>query len=83
MADFAVIDAAKAPRPHRPNVLAKRMAEYEGYVLAVKKGQVGRLAPSVGETARGLALRIGRAARRVGKRVTSWVADDVLYFRVD
>ena len=83
MATFTVIDAGKAPRPARtPTSLAKRMEEYNEYANSVKKGQVGKLAPEQGETARALALRISRAGRRGGKAVETWIVDDVVYFRV-
>ena len=59
-----------------------RMGEYEGFLTAVKKGHVGKLAPSPGETARGLVLRIKRAGTRVGKDLDAWVADGVVYFRL-
>jgi len=56
------------------------MAEYESYVAGVRRGQVGRLSPGQGESARGIALRISRAARRSGKEVQTWTTDGVVYF---
>jgi hypothetical protein len=58
------------------------MAEYETYVGGVRRGQVGRLAPGPAESARGIALRISRAARRSGKEVQTWTSDGVVYFSV-
>ena len=58
------------------------MAEYESFVNGVKKGQVGKLSPSAGETARGVALRITRAGTRIGRSVDAWVADGVVYFKL-
>lgn len=83
MATFTVIDAASAPKPNRQaGALAARMAEYDGYVAGVKKGQVGKLQPAANESPRGLALRVSRAGKRLGKPVDTWVVDGVLYFRV-
>jgi hypothetical protein len=58
------------------------MAEYESFVNGVKKGQVGKLSPSTGETARGVALRISRAGKRTGRSVDTWVVDGVVYFKL-
>lgn len=83
MAEFSVVDAAKAPaRPRPSSSFVRRMTEYDAYVAGVKKGQVGRLAASDGETARGIALRIKRAGVRIGKPVETWVVDGVTYFKV-
>jgi hypothetical protein len=84
MPDFSVVDEAAAPAaPRTRPALVRRMREYEGYVTAVKPGRVGRLNPGAGETAKGLAIRISRAGRRIGKRVHTWISGDVVYFRVD
>ncbi|HEX6030745.1 MAG TPA: hypothetical protein VFY90_04880, partial [Tepidiformaceae bacterium] len=62
MAEFTVVKEADAPRPARQTGrLAARMREYERYIESVKSGQVGKLAPSRGESARGVALRVSRA----------------------
>ena len=83
MATFSVIDATQAPRPLRQSGrLRARMAEYESFVNGVKKGQVGKLSPSTGETARGVALRISRAGKRTGRSVDTWVVDGVVYFKL-
>ena len=83
MATFSVIDAASAPKPNRQaGALAARMAEYDAYVSDVKKGQVGKLTPAANESPRGLALRVSRAAKRLGKKADTWVVDGVLYFRI-
>jgi hypothetical protein len=58
------------------------MREYEQYVGAVKGGQVGKLAPAKNESPRGLALRVSRAGKRIGKSVDTWVVDGSVYFRV-
>jgi hypothetical protein len=58
------------------------MREYETYVTSVKSGQVGKLAPGRNESPRGLALRVSRAGKRIGKSVDTWVADGSVYFKV-
>jgi hypothetical protein len=81
MAEFTVIKDSDAPRPARQTGrLAARMREYEKYIDAVPAGKVGRLTPSRGETARGIALRISRAAKRQGKSSNTWVVDGTVYF---
>jgi hypothetical protein len=56
------------------------MREYEKYIEAVPSGKVGKLVPARGETARGIALRISRAAKRMGKSSNTWVVDGTVYF---
>ena len=82
MAQFAVVDRAKAPAPpvKQSGQHRESMRQYETYVLGVKKGRAGRLAPAGPETPKGVALRVRRAARRLGANVEVWVADDVVYF---
>jgi hypothetical protein len=81
MAQFSVVSESEAPSPTRQSGrLAARMREYERYVQQVGAGKVGKLTPSTGESARGLALRISRAARRVGKSANTWVVDNAVYF---
>ena len=83
MADFSVIKDSDAPRPARQTGrLAARMREYEKFVEAVGSGKAGKLVPARGETARGIALRISRAAKRQGKATETWVVDGTVYFRV-
>lgn len=83
MAEFSVVKEAEAPRPTRQTGrLAARMREYEKYVESVGTGKVGKLVPSKGESARGVALRVSRAGKRGGKSVSTWVVDDVVYFQV-
>ena len=82
MAAFSVIPASQAPpMPRKKTTIARRMAQYEGYVLTLKSGSVGRLAPERAETPRALLTRIGRAASRVGKPIDAWQAEGVVYFR--
>lgn len=83
MAEFSVVSEREAPKPTRQTGrLAARMREYENYVTAVKGGQVGKLAPAKGESSRGLALRVSRAGKRIGKSVDTWVVDGKVYFKV-
>jgi hypothetical protein len=81
MAEFAVLKDSDAPRPARQTGrLAVRMLEYEQFIDQVPAGKAGRLQPARGESARGLALRISRAANRKGKSIHTWVVDGVVYF---
>lgn len=83
MAEFSTVPESDAPRPSRQTGrLAARMREYEKYVTSVPNGRVGKLVPSKGETARGIALRIGRAARRVHKMANTWVVDGTVFFTI-
>jgi len=83
MAEFSVIKESEAPRPARQTGrLAVRMREYEKFVEAVGSGKVGKLVPAKGETARGIALRISRAAKRMNKSTETWVADGSVFFKV-
>jgi hypothetical protein len=83
MAEFSVIEAARAPHPTTtPNSARRRMAEYDRHVLSLKSGQAGKLTPGAGETARGIALRVFRAGKRLGKVVDAWVVDGIVYFKV-
>ena len=85
MAEFTTIDIDKAPRPaqSRNPRLAERMIEFDSYIMQVKGKNVGRLTPSAGESPRGVALRVSRAAKRNGRSVQVWVADDIVYFKPD
>jgi len=58
------------------------MREYEKFVESVGAGKVGKLVPSRGETARGVALRISRAAKRMERATETWVVDGTVYFRI-
>ena len=84
MADFSVIDARNAPAkgPKVPRPLLVRRAEYESYVLALKKGEVGKIIPAEGETARGISSRLVFAGRRTGKLVQRWIIHNAGYFKV-
>ena len=82
MAEFTVIPDQEAPkRAKTSGKLTSRMREFEGYLDKLKKNQVGKLTPEAGESARGLALRISRAAKRREKEIETWVVDGVTYFK--
>ena len=85
MAEFTTVEIDRAPRPaqSRNPRLAERMMEFDSYVLQVKGNNVGRLTPSSGESARGLALRVSRAAKRNGRSLQVWTIDDIVYFKPD
>ncbi len=57
------------------------MAEYERYVTAPRKGQVGKLVPAGTETSRAVAVRVTRAGKRAGRAMETWVLDGVVYFK--
>jgi hypothetical protein len=83
VAEFTVVKETEAPRPSRQTGrLAARMREYERYVESVGPGKVGKLVPNRGETSRGIALRISRAAKRANKTLNTWVVEDTVYFTV-
>jgi hypothetical protein len=83
LADFVVVEEKEAPRPIAKTTgrLAERKRQYDQYMTILKKGQVGKLAPDNGETARGIALRISRAASRLNKPTDTWVVDGIVYFK--
>jgi hypothetical protein len=58
------------------------MVEYEGYVASLKKGQAGKLVPDPTESPRSIALRVSRAAKRLGRPLDVWTVDDAVYFRL-
>ncbi|MGE5596507.1 MAG: hypothetical protein ACM3S1_10800 [Hyphomicrobiales bacterium] len=83
MAEFTVIKETEAPRPARQTGrLAARMREYEKYLDSVSPGKAGKLVPAKGESPRGVALRVSRAAKRSNRTVNTWVSDGIVYFTV-
>ncbi len=83
MAKFQKIPKAQAPVPAKPSGrLQARMKLYEEHVAAVGPGEVGVLVPDRVETTRSLALRIGRAARRINKPVKTWIDKGTVYFEL-
>jgi hypothetical protein len=83
MAKLTVIDEASAPKRPSPGAAAsqRRQAEYEAYVQALKKGQVGMLRPGPKETTRGVAVRVSRAGKRIDRAVETWAVDGIVYFK--
>ncbi len=83
MAKFTKIALKDAPSPTRQSGrLNVRMKEYEDHVRSLKSGEAGKMTPDGGETARGVALRISRAAKRASVTIQTWIVDGVVYFRV-
>jgi len=81
LAKFSKMAREKAPNPIRQTGRLKaRMREYEEFIEGVRKGEAGKLDPEPGETARGIALRISRAAKRKGIFIRTWVVDNSVYF---
>ena len=81
MAKFTKIPRKDAPSPARQSGrLNVRMKEYEDHVRSLKSGEAGRFIPETGETARGIALRVSRAAKRVDMVVHTWIAEGNVYF---
>ena len=84
LAEFTTLDQKKAPSKPVPRsrTLAARMREYDGYVLAVKKGQAERFILSAGETPRSIMRRLQGAGHRTSKNVSAWQHDGFVYFTV-
>lgn len=81
MAKFTKIARKDAPQPARQSGrLNSRMRLYEDYVRGLKAGEVGKLVPDANESARGVALRVSRAAKRTDQAIATWVVDGVVYF---
>lgn len=79
MTKFRLVDREKAPRPAKQSGrLAARMQEFDNYVeqVANSRDKVGELVPEEGDTSRGLALRISRAAKRMGRTANTWGPKD-------
>ena len=83
MAKFQKIAKEEAPIPLKASGrLRARMKLYEEHVASVGAGEVGKLVPDKDESARGLALRTARAARRVGKPIKTWIHKGTVYFEL-
>src|SRR5258706_4985791 len=84
MARFSVVKRAEIPAaPKTTGRLVSRMREYDQYIDSLKANQGGMLTPEEGETARGIALRIARAAKRKGRQADTRVVNGVVYFTID
>ncbi|MBI2765002.1 MAG: hypothetical protein HYX53_03725 [Chloroflexi bacterium] len=84
MAKFTVIKRSDMPETRKQGGrLGARMKEYDRYILGLKGDEAGKLVPSESETARGIALRISRAAKRNGKSVDVRTVDGAIYFALD
>ena len=81
MVQFSTVKASAAPM--RTNQTgAVRMRQYEDFVNDVGPDEAGKLTPEGDETTRSLAMRVSRAAKRVGKTANTWTRDDTVYFTV-
>ena len=81
MVQFSKLRASAAPR--RMNQTGSvRMRQYEDFVKEVGPDEAGKLTPEGDETTRSLAMRVSRAAKRVGKTANTWTRDGVVYFTV-
>jgi len=83
MVQFSTVKASAAPSPMQQTGRASvRMRQYEDFVNAVGSDEAGKLTPEEGETTRSLAMRVSRAAKRVGKTANTWTRDNAVYFIV-
>lgn len=84
MAKFSVVKRNEIPAATKQSGrLAARMREYDRYIDNLKTDEGGKLTPTEGETARGIALRISRAAKRKGRNADTRIVDNVVYFTID
>jgi hypothetical protein len=84
MAKFSVVKRSEIPAaPKTSGRLSARMREYDKYIDSLKPNEGGKLMPDDGETARGIALRISRAAKRRGREVETRVVSGAVYFTID
>ena len=81
MVQFSTVKASAAPM--RINQTGSvRMRQYEDFVNDVGPDEAGKLTPEGDETTRSLAMRVSRAAKRVGKTANTWTRDGAVYFIV-
>lgn len=84
MAKFSVMKRTDIPAATKQSGrLAARMREYDRYIDNLKPDEGGKLVPTEGETARGVALRISRAAKRKGRNADTRIVNDTVYFTID
>lgn len=84
MAKFTVVKRSDIPAATKQSGrLAARMREYDRYIDNLKPDEGGKLTPTEGETARGIALRISRAAKRKGRNADTRIVDNTVYFTID
>ena len=84
MAKFSVLKRSEIPAaPKTPGRIAARMREYDKYIDSLKPNEGGKLMPDEGETPRGIALRIARAAKRRGREADTRVIDGAVYFTIE
>lgn len=84
MAKFSVVKRSEIPAATKQSGrLAARMREYDRYIENLKPDEGGKLTPTEGETARGVALRISRAAKRKGRSAETRIIDNAVFFTID
>ena len=84
MAKFSVIKRSDIPAAAKQSGrLTARMREYDRYLDGLKANEGGKLVPDEGETPRGIALRISRAAKRKGRSVETRIVDGAVLFTVE
>ncbi|MCC7362879.1 MAG: hypothetical protein IT303_00785 [Dehalococcoidia bacterium] len=82
MAKFSKVKKGDMPKVRRQGGrLAARMREYDEYILSLKPDEAGMLEPGDDEeSVRGLALRISRAGKRLGKKLDVRSTEKAVYF---
>ena len=84
MAKFSVVKRSDIPAAAKTSGrLSARMREYDRYIDGLKANEGGKLMPDEGETARGIALRIARAAKRRGRQAETRVVNGAVYFTIE
>jgi hypothetical protein len=82
MATFKTVKKTEMPRrtAKGSSMLASRMREYEGFVLALTANEAGKLEVEERETPRAVAVRISRAGARLGKKLDVRSTPEAVYF---
>ena len=82
MPNLAVRKVSEVPTPNRASKTARESQElYEGFIRRVGS-EVGELELAPDERARGVKVRLRRAAARLGSILDVWDADGRVYFRI-
>jgi hypothetical protein len=82
MPTFHARKAEEVPSPRRsPKAVQEAQLQYESFIQTVD-GNVGELELAPEEQARGVKLRLRRAATRLGREIDIWDANGHVYFRL-
>jgi hypothetical protein len=82
MPTLNVRNATEVPSPRRsPKAVQEGQLQYEGFIQTVD-GNVGELELAPEEQARGVKVRLRRAATRLGREIDIWDANGRVYFRL-